>query len=391
MPESSLIKFFILPELKFIRSEGVSRIFCEKTSSFEVCPRCATPSHSVYDHRWVKLKDAPLRQLNPVLVILKRRFICKPCQKPFTEPVPGVLPGKRTTQRFKLALLDASEKFHSMKLVREEFKVSSDFVYRARYEQLQLKERERQYTHWPEKIGLDEHAAGKDPTFKRTRFVTLLVNQKKGRLMEVIKGKSTLDVVEQTRYLQNPQNVKWVTQDMYEGYRKFVYQTLPNARIIVDKFHVLKLLTPYILKERRRIVGNNASRKARSFLLISSHKLDYFDRLAIRRYLQNYPELSELYAFKEMLHSLYRIKNPRQAHDALHSVILAAEKAKTKEVKRLGKTLKNWKIEILNYFDNRITNARLEGFNNKASLVRKRGYGYKNLENYRLQLLNACS
>ncbi len=391
MPESSLIKFFILPELKFIRSEGISRIFCEKISSFEVCPRCATPSHSVYDHRWIKLKDAPLRQLNPVLVILKRRFICKPCKKPFTEPVPGVLPGRRTTQRFKLALLEASEKFHSMKLVREAFNVSSDFVYRARYEQLQLKERERQYTHWPEKIGLDEHSVGKDPICRRTRFVSLLVNQKKGRLMEVIQGKSTLDVVEQTRYLQNPENVKWVTQDMYEGYRKFVYQTLPNARIIVDKFHVLKLLTPYILKERRRVVGSNATRKARGFLLMSSHKLDYFDRLAIKNYLQNYPELNELYSFKEMLHSFYRIKNPRQAHDALDSVILAAAKAKTQEVKRLGRTLKNWRTEILNYFDNRITNARLEGFNNKASLVRKRGYGYKNLENYRLQLLNACS
>jgi transposase len=391
MPESSLIKFFILPELKFIRSEGVSRIFCEKSSPFEVCPRCATPSHSVYDHRWVKLKDAPIRQMNPILVILKRRFYCKPCERPFTEPVPGVLPGKRTTQRFKLALLEASEKFHSMKLVREEFKVSSDFVYRARYEQLQLRERERQYHHWPEKIGIDEHSIGKDPIYGRTRFVSLLVNQKRGRLMEVIQGKSTLDVIEQTRYLQNPQNVKWVTQDMYEGYRKFVYQTLPQARIIVDKFHVLKLLTPYILKERRRIVGTNATRKARSFLLMSAHKLDYFDRLAIRQYLASYPELSELYSFKEMLHSFYRIKNPKQAHDALDSIILAAQKAKTKEVKRLGKTLKNWRNEILNYFDNRMTNARLEGFNNKASLVRKRGYGYKNIENYRLQLLNACS
>ncbi|NDG27902.1 MAG: hypothetical protein EB120_12105 [Proteobacteria bacterium] len=31
-----------------------------------------------------------------------------------------------------------------------------------------------------------------------------------------------------------------------------------------------------------------------------------------------------------------------------------------------------------------------EGFNNKAKLVRKMGYGYKNPENYRLRLLNAC-
>ena len=194
MPEKSLISFVLLPELKFVRSEGVSRFFCEKVSEFEVCHRCATPSHSVYDHRWVSLKDAPLRQALPILVVLKRRFMCGPCKKPFTEPIPGVLPGKRTTQRFKAALLEASEKFHSMKLVREEFNASSDFVYRARYEQLKLKESKRMYNGWPDKIGLDEHSVGKDPLWRRTRFVTLLVNQKRGRLMEVIKGKTTSDV-----------------------------------------------------------------------------------------------------------------------------------------------------------------------------------------------------
>ena len=47
--------------------------------------------------------------------------------------------------------------------------------------------------------------------------------------------------------------------------------------------------------------------------------------------------------------------------------------------------------EILNYFDYPITNGRTEGFNNKAKLVKKRAYGYRNFGNYRLRLLNACA
>ena len=391
MPANTLINFFLLPELKFIRSEGVSRIFCQKSSELEVCPKCATPSRTVYDHRWVKIKDEPIKQALPVLVILKRRFFCKTCKKPFTEPVPGILPGRRTTQRFKLAILNACEKYRSMKLVRDEFGVSSDFVYRARYEQLELRARKHQYQNYPKTLGLDEHGIGKCPQFGTKRFVTMIVDQKARRLIEVAEGKKTEDVKQALAHLNHPENVAWVTQDMYEGYRKFVYENLPHARIIIDKFHVLRLLSPALLRERKRIAGTNANRKARRLLLMSSKKLDYFDRLAISRYLEQYPTLKELYEFKEMLHSFYRIKNPRQAINAMDAIIITAAMAQTKEVKTLGKTLQNWKKEICNYFDQRITNARLEGFNRKASLVRMQAYGYKNVNNYRLQLLSACS
>jgi transposase len=61
------------------------------------------------------------------------------------------------------------------------------------------------------------------------------------------------------------------------------------------------------------------------------------------------------------------------------------------EISKLGRTLSYWKQEILNYFKTGLTNARLEGFNNKASLVRKRAYGYKNPNNYRLRVLSVCS
>lgn len=76
---------------------------------------------------------------------------------------------------------------------------------------------------------------------------------------------------------------------------------------------------------------------------------------------------------------------------AMDAIIITAAMACTKEVRTLGRTLQGWKKEICNYFDQRITNARLEGFNRKASLVRMQAYGYKNVNNYRLQLLSACS
>lgn len=52
------------------------------------------------------------------------------------------------------------------------------------------------------------------------------------------------------------------------------------------------------------------------------------------------------------------------------------------EIQTLRKTLLKWKEEVLNYFSSRLTNARLEGFNCKASALKRRAYGYRNPENY---------
>ena len=101
--------------------------------------------------------------------------------------------------------------------------------------------------------------------------------------------------------------MKNVALDLCDPFKKFAREHFPNADLIADKFHVLRLLNPSI--NRRR--------------------------------------------------------------------------------KTLRKTLMKWRFEILNYFKNRITNARTEGFNNVAKLYQKRAFGYKNFENYRLRLLNA--
>lgn len=391
MPTTSLTKNLLLPELKILKHQGLSTLFCEKKSTHEVCTRCANLSNCVYDHRWVKVKDAPIRGQVATLLILKRRFWCKPCKRPFTEPVHGILPRRRTTQRFRAALFDSCCKYRSLALAQRDYKVSSDFLYRVFYEQLELRRRKNNQYPWPKVIGLDEHGIGKNKQTGQTQFVTMVVNQSRGKLMEVVKGKSIDELVDGLRHIPGRENVEQITMDMCQPYRSFAHLFFPKAAIVADKFHVLRLLSGSIIKERKAIAGTNATRKARKLLLMSSKKLDYWDRLTIKNYLENYPKLKELYECKELLHELYRIKNYRTAHRCLDSIILLTQCSQVAEVKRLGKTLLNWKTEILNYFNYRITNARVESFNNSASIVRRQAYGYRRLNNYRLQLLNACS
>jgi len=121
-----------------------------------------------------------------------------------------------------------------------------------------------------------------------------------------------------------------------------------------------QLLIPAILKKQHEIKGTRADLRARKLLLMSAKKLGYFERLTIERYLDQYPELKELYLAKEAIQTL-------------------------------RKTLMKWREEILNYFKTGLTNARVEGYNNVAKLVKKRAYGYRSFKNYRLRLLDVCS
>ena len=104
-----------------------------------------------------------------------------------------------------------------------------------------------------------------------------------------------------------------------------------------------------------------------------------------------YPEMAELYEWKERLHSFYRIRGYYRAYTAYKKLVDDMSASLLPEIRTLRRTLLYWKEEILNYFLCRLTNARLEGFNCKAKLLKRRAYGYRNPENYRIQLLNACS
>lgn len=391
MPDVRLSKFILLNELKIRSFAGGNVWLCEKISDYEICPKCATPSGSVYDHRWVSIRDEPIRGTLIYLKILKRRFMCKSCRKPFTEPVPGVLPGRRTTQRFRAAVMAACEKYTDLTQVRREFKVSSDFIYSAYYEQLKLKRRMCQGAPWPTMIGIDEHSYGKNKQTRSTQFVTVIVNHGKGKVFDVVIGKSQAELEVATGHIPGTENVRWATIDMCDPYRNFIRTNFKNAKIVADKFHVLRLITPALIKKRKQITGTRADLKAKKLLLCSSKNLRYWERLAIKQYLEKYPEMAELYEWKERIHSFYRMRGYFRAYKAYKKLVDDMSASLLPEIRTLRRTFLYWKEEILNYFLSRLTNARLEGFNCKASLLKRRAYGYRNPENYRLQLLGLLS
>jgi len=393
-PESNLARSMLLPELRlkrFLSYKGKWSIQAEKRSASEVCIRCANLSTTVYDRRWIEVKDEPVRNRLVLVRIRKRRFFCKPCQKPFSEPVPGILPRRRTTQRFRAAVLDACENYQSLKAVQKKFRCSSSLIYGALYEQLELRRRTRQYP-WPEVLGIDEISFRRSKKYRGTDFASVIVDIKNKRVMELVDGKRGEDLFNALNDIPGRENVKLVAIDMCDPFRKFIREFFPNAKIVADKFHALRLITPTILTTlKEEIPAFNDRRYMRSLLLRRPQSLEFSERSRLQKFLQVYPKLNALYEAKERLFSLYSIRFSDQAPAAFNRLLEFLKLCGIKELDRLRSTLKRWQNEILGYFHSHLTNGRTEGFNNKIKLVKRMAYGYRSFRNFRLRVLNACA
>lgn len=395
MPADRLSRFILLPELKLTgvvrESHTHGRLECEKVARVEYCPRCAAPSRSTYDHRVVRIKDAPIRGQGTYLRIRKRRLWCKPCARPFTESIPGIRKGKRHTERYARSILWACENFSDLSQVRRAYACSADFLYRIYYRKLAEKVREKLNYDWGKTIGIDEHAFQKARYAAPTQFVTMIVDYDHKRVRELVLGKTQAALSAGLAHIAGRENVRNVVVDLCDPYKNFAREYFPHARVVADKFHVLRLLGPALLRRRKEITGTRADLRAKKLLLMSIKRLDYASRHTLRTYLARHPELHELYTWKEKLHRLYRTPGYHNAAKALRKLTDQMSWSLLPEIKTLRRTLVKWREEILNYFLTGLTNARTEGFNNKAKVVKRRGYGYKSFRNYRLKVLTACA
>lgn len=392
MNSSIIDHSLLLPNLKILRWEQKSgnMYFEVQTARRPMgCQVCATKCTTVYDRRKIQIKDERIRNFHVVLRIWKKRYWCEQCKKPRTEPVDGVLPRRRTTQRYRAWIKTLCSQFSNLEDVRKQAKCSRDFVYRAYYEQLELETRKRRNP-WPRAIGIDEHAFRRSKKYGGTEFAVMVVNHNRRRVIEVVEGKTTAALENSLAYIPGRENTEVVTLDMCDPFRKFARTFFPQADIVADKFHVLRLLNTPLNKMRKEITGDRRTLTIRTDLLRNRKNMDYSRRREVDRFLSYHPKLEELYYWKEQLHTLYRTRGYERASEAYLFMLDEMARSKAPEIITLRKTLLKWKVEILNYFKKRYTNGRVEGFNNVAKTIKKRAYGFKSFENYRLRVLNAC-
>jgi len=381
-----------LPQLRILKQKELEGHF-EVTVIYRrgeaTCPRCGKVTTKEHDRRQQLKQDRRLRDKVVFLTLMKRRFRCLWCGKVFTEPDEVFGSRRRSSHRFREYL--GQEALHqTVRRTAQKEKVGEGLVRRCVAEEIGRRLGTREATEIPEFIGLDEFSVS-----GRRLYHTAICNLVKGEVMEVVEGQGRQKVEEYLDSLPDPERVKGVAMDMHEPFRQAVQMCLPQAKVVVDKFHLIRYVNRALDKVRSRLQGGNRRGKRRDLfrsrytLLKGAERLADWERERLNRLFCYYPELKKAWVLKESFRTWYRETDRMRAEEGLGLLEERIEGGSLPEFKELLHTLGNWRGEILNYFDYRITNGFVEGKNNRIKTIKRMAYGYRNLANFRLRILAA--
>ena len=168
----------------------------------------------------------------------------------------------------------------------------------------------------------------------------------------------------------------------------------PHALVVVDCFHVIKLLNEALDRIRKRVrksVKDPEKRKAffkyRGLLLTGLEKLSPHQKYRFCNVFLWNRELNYAYRFKESMRAIYACKDLGAASGEIDRLIKEAQVSDVKEIAESAETLLSWKREILNFWTHRISNGVTEGKINKIKTLRRKAYNYNNFESLRLKIL----
>lgn len=192
--------------------------------------------------------------------------------------------------------------------------------------------------------------------------------------------------------------IKTVNLDMWEPYTLAVKAKLPQAQIVVDRFHVMKNLNHCLTLARREIQRTASDEvkeqlKGSRWALVKNEKdLNDKQRAKLKAVYQVSPELKACHQLKEQFRTIFESLTDREnARTALRSWIKRVQKQNVAALQSFLVTLNNWFELILNYFVERWTNAFAEGVNNKIKLIKRRAFGFNNFDHFRLRILVECA
>jgi transposase len=246
------------------------------------------------------------------------------------------------------------------------------------------------------RLGIDEitHLKG------GKNYVAVLVDLDKGKPIAILKNRNKETIAEYLRGLGSEilNQIEEVSIDLWIGYKTLAEELMPNAKIIADRFHVMKQINEELdnLRKKEKREAKNIKKKeerekkiegltnSKYPLLKKKENLNEQEKQKLKDLEKVAPDLIKMYQEKEKWREIFNSKIT--GDEAFWKTIEWIETAH-KYFPKSCQTIRRWIDEILGYFDNRTTQGTVEGINQKIKLIKRRAYGMTNFENFRRRIL----
>ena len=376
-----------------------------KESYPRLCSRCGC---SLAAHRggyFMRVKHLPVFDFKVVLILYRQKGDCPCCRKARAEQIEFLAEeSPHLTREFVFWAAELSE-ISTPTRVGQFIGVGKVTMWRI--ENRHLKRLMKRYRIPPAKrISVDEVYARKKDHYpgesRMEKFFTVITDLDRRKVIWVSDGrrKESLDEFFKKIGPKGCERIKVVASDEHNEYRKSIEEFCPKAKHTLDKFHLLRHFEEAVDKTRNllfklAVPGSLARRKARHkdrFIYIKrGSKRTTEETCQLEDVMSDNKMFFELELIKERILTMFDatvdVASARAIFEEVGAWIFEAGFPALKKWYR--KTFRIWpKIEA--YFIERATSSMSEGFNNVIKALKRRAFGYKDMDYFKHKILQVC-
>ena len=370
--------------------EDLIKLWIELPIKEHICPRCQCTTSRVHDYyersfNHVKIGTTPIK-----IYYNRRRYLCTNCNKRFPETNPFVEKFHRHSNDVVNKVFDELKDIRNFSQIGKDNNMSSQNVTRLMCKFMPIF---HNITSLPEAIGIDEfrgNAGG-------NKFQVVITDLKKHKVIDVVSARSEDALYLFFKNISNAKQVKLVTMDLSLFFKKIIQDVFPNAKIVADTFHFVRLMH-WALDNVRKTVQKGLPKDVRIYFKHSRSVLHKrIDKLDVDGFKQlcnmlDYDEnLRWAYSIIQNLFELTDEKNPEKKLMLFKEFITYVSKCDLPEFNKHLDTYFKWHKYIVNSFSTEYNNGITEGLNTKIKTLKRISFGFRNFKNFRLRILMACS
>ena len=392
---------------EFIKEENIKGKRCLVYQGYltyipEYCPKCGT----IYDEKIEKhgfkkslIKVPSISKLNAYLSLNKQRYLCHHCNRTFTCTTNVVNYGCNISNNTKHAIAVDLTKKRSEKDIAIDNNVSPNTVERIidSYYELDSKVYKNKL---PQVLSFDEFKSVKSADGAMSFHIC---NAKNGKTIDIVEDRRLNSLIKYfSRYSRDSRiNVKYIVIDMYAPYISLIKMMFPNAKIVIDKFHLIQLISRALNKTRIRVMKKNKDNynklknywknilKSRLELDCSSWKrYKCFKDLTTEQDIVDYlvsldSEFEETYQVYQDLLYAFQNNNIRVLEDTLNTKYNNISDYMITSIK----TIKSYVTYIKNTFKTKYHNGYIEGNNNFIKALKRIAFGFRSFTRFKARIM----
>jgi transposase len=354
------------------------------------CSACGSPQVQSRGRVERRFRTVPIGSRATFVVLPVPRVECQACGVVRQVKIPFADPRRSYTRSFERYALELGRRM-TIRDVARHLGVGWDVIKDIQKRDLSRRFAKPKLKHLRH-IAIDEIAIAKGH-----RYLTVVLDLDSGAVVFVGDGKGAKALKPFWKRLRGSKaKIEAVAMDMSKAYRAAVSTHLPAAKIVFDRFHVVKLFNEKLTQLRRDLhreatdtLQKKVLKGTRWLLLKAAENLDdkRNEKQKLEEALALNKSLATAYYLKEDLRQFWEQPGKRFATAFLNDWIKRAEASGIKILQQMAKTLAWHRSGLLAYYDVRITSGPMEGTNNKIKTMKRQAYGFRDKEFFKLKIL----